>query len=381
MDFKYDFGIPLPLLKELKQRDGLPSWWEAVRSQLDSDWLNNFHKNFTKEGWPLEVQNTEVGVIDTTLNPFAHLGQKQDSIVFPASLVPIFWEVTNVVFGHMQRPNSADPNAKMFISKEGEKESLNDLAALLGRLNYIACPTMTVKQPFIPIVIATSHYVYCHELAHVALSRKFKEAGWTSRQEEFECDRLAFAMMTLTYKSFSSLQQVFSLCGPAVAFGLELIRSCLSIHSNEISTTHPKPNERYHTLRNWCLTAEQHGMIAKGATEFADFFWSYLNRLIQILQSEDRLFKVNPLRDTLNGLFIDKPITSDEITLMITQIIQWCSFGDQTLAKQNIRQILNERTHIENNTIIHNIKEFRKELIDQTGHLEQIIGFLNLLKN
>lgn len=380
-DFKYDFGVPLPLLNELKKRKALPLWWQTVSSKFDSDWLNNFHKAFTKEGYPVAVQKTEVGVIDTSLNPFAHLSDETDSIVFPALLVPIFYELVNCVFGYMQPPNSVDPNAKMFITNQGEKDSRKDLGVLLGRLKYTQCPSLIVENPFIPIVIATCHYIYCHELTHIALSRKFKEDGWTSRQEEFECDRMAFVMMTLTYRSYPDYQQAFSLLAPAVSFSLLLIRSYLFDGLNKINSTHPTPEERYIQLRKVSLRAEQNNMIASGGTELADSFWSYTNKLIKNLNSKNLLMQNNPVKDVLAILSANRQINSDESYHIVTNIIQWCSFGNQDMVKQSIKNVLDAISFSADKIVREKIRLFKEELKNQTADFDQILGLGTLFGN
>jgi hypothetical protein len=198
---QFDFGILKPLYRELRSRNALPSWWPTVSRRLEGDWVSSFHKALTQTGWPSPAQNAQSGSVDVSFSPEAILADTTNVIVFPSAVIPLLWELLQAVWGILERPPTNDPDVPILIPLPSLNRAIRRVGVLIGRLRETECPDCTCPDdPWLPAVIAASHFIYCHEVNHVALHRYLKQADtvWSSPTEEFECDRLAFILMALT---------------------------------------------------------------------------------------------------------------------------------------------------------------------------------------
>ena len=370
---QYEFGISVPLYRELRERHAVPAWWFAVSRRVEGEWVRNFHDTMTKFGWEYIVRAAKCGTIDVSLNPFADMKTIDRVIVFPGNVVPLLWELLQAIFGILEAPPSRNPDASMQITPEGFERGVRKTGELIGRLRDTGCPDPTCGDPWKPAVIAASHFIYCHELVHVAIGRLSKEAGWSPIGEELECDRLAFILMALTYRSYPELQSAFALMGPTLAFGLEAVKDEALEHTLR-DGVHPPPADRFRTLRNWAEIAERDAMIAAGSTSVGEEFWNLLEKALQRLRVQPALV-ISPVRDLLSRLSDSTPVSDDVIKEAVDAVLQWCSFGSIVRVKSALKNTLNELLSLGDSRKREAVRRIISGLIKETRHLEKTLGF------
>jgi len=168
LDLQFEFGVPTFLVRELKQRNALPTWWSLLTQSHHGDWLANFHRAFSQK-LPQYMRDVAAGSIQTSLSPQAHVLAERSTIAFPIGTVVLLHEVLEIVTAKMTPPESHDPSAHMLLSGDGRKQSVQQLQTMIGRLRATNSPDCANEiTKWRPGVVAAAHFMYVHELIHVS---------------------------------------------------------------------------------------------------------------------------------------------------------------------------------------------------------------------
>lgn len=371
------FRIPERLLRELAERDALPSWARAVAGQRE-DWLASLHKNVS-EGFPAAVRQARAGLLERALNLGATvLSGSATAIVIPTS-APIYCRALLEIATHpLTAPGSPDPNAKMLFDDKKLPETVRQLEHLLGMLaetGYLA----SADETWGGAVILASRFLYYHELGHAVrdLTRDTDPPSWILPSEEplmheLVADQFALGMLTLELRHHA-IWQPAGFSGVALAIGFVALKEYCEREYDGGVRRIKDAAFRMGRLLHWARISVDIGTLTEEAVAMGRLFWEQITGLLR---------RVERIPSPIFSLLLqtaDNP--REDWRVASNHLLKWCVFGDRTKVLTIVRNIRNSATaQAQAEARARRVLDVLEFILEDTAQLEPTLGLKSALQ-
>jgi len=324
-EFLKQSSVSPKLFLALKDWGALPEWLLPAQ-KLHDDWVESFHKNSLNKTWPLPMRKAiaktlkEPGTCLARSSTSAH----EQSIIFCERTPVYLREIQEIVLYPLVNPDSSDPNANMLLDPVRKQEASRRLGLMLGMLEETSYLD-GVDSEWNGGVRFGSHFIYYHELGHLAVTIPGSWPPIEIRPEEEEfaeeirADQIAMAMLATELKNQPKEVIFAGFEGISVAMSFMAGQEFVQPYKKDLRSIKGAVF-RMARLKQLTSIAVQRGLLPAEALTGLQFYWDLFTDLLRDVRDIP-----TPVFDLIQKT-TDRP-QKDWIEAR-SEIVKWCAFGD-----------------------------------------------------
>lgn len=333
------------LMLQLETWRALPAWL-LPSEKLHENWVESFHNNSVYKDWPEQVKHA-VAKTMSGCRTLAGTSIGQQLVIKFSDRTPVFLrEILDIVTYPLICPDSPDPmhgdwekmhdaanrgcpnsppGAKMLVHPGMKQDAVRRLARMLGMLEETSYLDGSDTE-WNGGVRFGCHFIYYHEIGHLALSvpNSWPQIEIRPEEEEFaeeiRADQIGMAMLATELRNQKPEVVFWGFMGISVAMSFIAAQEFVQPYKDGLRQTKGAVF-RMARLKHWTTLNVERGLLPSDALTGLQFYWDLFSDLLrEVKVVPSPVFSL--IRETADRPQIDWIKARNEI-------VKWCAFGNK----------------------------------------------------
>jgi len=330
------------LFWQLKKWEALPAWLLSAE-KLHDNWVESFHRNSINETWPEPLRSAVARTISGRVKFLAGSTTGHKPTLMFSNRTPVFLrEIQDIVDYPLVCPNAdpmlrdweraasrgcpdSPPDAKLLVHPGMKQEAARRLALMLGMLEETSYLDGSDTE-WNGGVRFGSHFIYYHEVGHIAFSvpNAWPPIEIRPEEEEFaeeiRADQIAMAMLATELRNQTPEVIFWGFRGISLAMSFMAAEEFVKPYKDGLRQI-KGPVYRMARLRDWTRLNVEDGKLPPSALTGLQDYWDLFTELLRKVKLvPSPVFSL--LRQTA-----DRP--QEDWIKARNEIVKWCAFGDR----------------------------------------------------